>query len=235
MRHLSKKRRGSAVDAKADVYALGLILNEMFTNEVPQGTGFRKIVDVAPDFAYLDGIVELMIRQDPAVRPTIEEIKRELIARGKEFVAVQRLNSMKAEVVPETEVDDPVLRNPIRITRIDYHQPYLIYELSATPPPDWMMAFRDPRASHSSYMGKGPETFNFQKNQISVQLGGGENPEQMTLYAKQFVELANRRYGEIVTKKHLDTLRAQQAAQQRRIRDAEERQKMLERLSGIKL
>jgi serine/threonine protein kinase len=47
---------GKDVDQRADIYALGLILNELFTGEVPQGTGFRKIKDVAPSLAYLDGV-----------------------------------------------------------------------------------------------------------------------------------------------------------------------------------
>lgn len=33
--------RNSAVDHRADIFALGLILNGMFTGIAPQGTGFR--------------------------------------------------------------------------------------------------------------------------------------------------------------------------------------------------
>jgi len=32
-----------------------------------------------------------------------------------------------------------------------------------------------------------------------IALGGGETPEQMTIYKKNFVELANRRYAEVIT------------------------------------
>ena len=59
---------GKAVDQPADIYALGLILNEMFTGEIPQGAGFRKIKDAAPDFAYLDELVDLMMQQQPEQR-----------------------------------------------------------------------------------------------------------------------------------------------------------------------
>lgn len=34
--------RGKTVGMPADIYALGLILNEMFTGEVPQGSGFKQ-------------------------------------------------------------------------------------------------------------------------------------------------------------------------------------------------
>src|ERR1022692_90812 len=39
---------GRKVDERADIFALGLILNEMFTGEVPQGTGHKAVGSVAP-------------------------------------------------------------------------------------------------------------------------------------------------------------------------------------------
>lgn len=230
-----QRRRGHAVDSKADIYALGLMLNEMFTDTVPHGTGFRKVADVSPNFSYVDGLVELMLRHDPAARPSVEQVKRELIARGNEFVAVQRLNSLRSEVIPETEVDDPLIRNPIRITSINYYKPYLLYQLSAAPTHEWITAFRDPRAGFASYLGKGPDYFQFQSDKIQVPLGSGESPEQMTIYASNFVALANQRYTELITKKHREGLATQQRLQLQRIQEAEEREKMLARISGIQL
>lgn len=230
-----QRRRGQAVDSKADIYALGLMLNEMFTGTVPHGTGFRKVSDVSPNYPYVDGLVELMLRHDSAARPSVEQIKRELIARGNEFVAVHHLNSLKSEVIPETEVDDPLIRNPIRITGINYHKPYLIYQLSAAPTHEWIMAFRDPRAGFASYLGKGPESFQFRSDKFEVPLGGGESPEQMTSYARNFVALANQRYSELIAKKHRESLATQQRLQLQRIQEAEEREKMLARISEIQL
>jgi serine/threonine protein kinase len=133
---IEQKRRGQQVDSKADVYALGLILNEMFTGVVPQGTAFRKVSDAAPDYAYLDGLIDLMLRQDSSLRPSVSEVKRELIARGNEFLSVQRLNSLKSAVIPDAEVDDPVIRNPIQMVNLDYQEGTMIFTLSSAPPPN---------------------------------------------------------------------------------------------------
>lgn len=66
----------AVVDHLADIFSLGLILNELFTGEVIQGTGFKKIQDVSNSHAYLDEIVEKMANQNPSRRPKrIAEIK----------------------------------------------------------------------------------------------------------------------------------------------------------------
>jgi hypothetical protein len=74
-----QRRRHEEVGHRADIYALGLILNEMFTREVPQGAGYRTIGAVAPAFACLDPLVDRMIQQAPDARPgSIDEIRRAL-------------------------------------------------------------------------------------------------------------------------------------------------------------
>jgi len=84
-----------SADHRADIFALGLILNEMFTGEVPQGTAYKLIAAVAPHFGYLDPVVEKMIRQDPTERPSsIRAIKDELHMRGVEFVTRQKLDKI---------------------------------------------------------------------------------------------------------------------------------------------
>lgn len=53
---------GHKVTVAADIYALGLILNEMFTKAVPHGTEYLLIGGAAPGFGFLDTIVAQMIR-----------------------------------------------------------------------------------------------------------------------------------------------------------------------------
>lgn len=80
-----QRRKGASVSQPADIYALGLILNEMFTGEVPHGTSFRLISAVASEHAHLDAIVDQMIRQRPDDRPTISDIRKNLNAADPHF------------------------------------------------------------------------------------------------------------------------------------------------------
>ena len=58
-----QRMRGTEIDHRADIYALGLMLNEMFTALVPHGAGYKTIGAVAANYSYLDPIVERMIQQ----------------------------------------------------------------------------------------------------------------------------------------------------------------------------
>lgn len=225
-----QRSRGQQVDSKADVYALGLILNEMFTGVVPQGTGFRKVADAAPDYAYLDGLIDLMLRQDSSLRPSVRDVTRELIARGNEFLSVQRLNSLKSEVIPDTEVDDPVIRNPIQMANVDYQEGSMIFTLSSAPPPNWIMAFQNPRGNWSSFQGAGPQNFSFRGKEARVGLRPGVPPQQLVNHARSYIESANRQYAELVVGENRRRLTAEREQLRKRIEDEERRRKILSEL-----
>src|SRR6202158_4571963 len=227
---IEQKSRGRQVDSKADVYALGLILNEMFTGTVPQGTAFRKVEDAAPNYAYLDGLIDLMLRQDSSLRPSVADVKRELIARGNEFVSVQRLNSLKSEVIPDTEVDDPVIRHPIPLVAPDYQDGHLVLKLSYPPPPNWIMVFKNLRGSFSFFQGAGPGSFTFNGDIARVRLGSGVPPAQLLQHAKSYIESANRQYTELLVGEHRKRLAAEREQLRSRISEEERRQKILSEL-----
>lgn len=150
-----QRARGLQVDHRADIYALGLILNEMFTNEVPQGTDYKTIQSVAPEFSYLDDLVSAMLRQSPSARPqSIEVIKRELIGRKQEFVTRQRISELKATVVPVTDLDDPLIADPPRLVDFDWDQGTLTLFFQRPVNPKWIQALNN-MGGYRSVMGKG--------------------------------------------------------------------------------
>ncbi len=63
-----EQTRGDPVGPQADMFALGLVLNEMFTGLIPKAKGFKTIRDANPRYGYLDTLFDALFIQDPARR-----------------------------------------------------------------------------------------------------------------------------------------------------------------------
>ena len=151
-----QRSRGIEPDQHADIYALGLILNEMFTGEIPSGTSYKTIAKVASEYEYLDSMVEEMMRQSPQDRiGSIEEIKNQLIGRKNEFITRQRISEMKDTVVPVTELDDPLIADPPRLVNFDWNRGILTLFFQRPVNETWVWALQN-IGSYSSLLGKGP-------------------------------------------------------------------------------
>jgi serine/threonine protein kinase len=226
-----QRSAGSAVDQRADIYALGMILNEMHTGTAPHGTGFERIAEVAPEYVYLDDLVELMMRQKVEQRPSsVAMVKEELIARGHRFVELQKLDALKRQVVPESELNDPLVTNPVcpvSTEDYDYRNGTLTVRLNIAVNRKWEECFRRRATRFSANVSSAIIRFDGDRALISVTehfLQEGVN------FLKEYCALANEEYALVRKQEHQKELDTRRAALKRVVAETEARKKVLEKI-----
>jgi serine/threonine protein kinase len=183
------------VNHLADIYALGVILNGMFTKQILQGAGYVTIESVSPGFSYLDSIVAKMVQQRPQSRyQSVAEIKDDLIARGAEFVSRQKLDVLKETVIPVSQVDDPLVADPPRLIERDYKNGNLILKLSRVPNHQWVELFRSQGGNLQFIFGKEPRRWNYNNNGSFSIDAEARQVQELINHCKNYVERANQLY-----------------------------------------
>jgi serine/threonine protein kinase len=226
-----QRTRGMEVDHRADIFAIGLILNEMFTGEVPHGTGFKTIESVASDYSYLDALVVEMIQQSPRERyASIEIIKQQLKARGLEFIESQKLDKLKQKAIPVSDIDDPLITDPPRIIEADWNNGMLRLIFSCPLNQKWHYALCN-MGSYSAPWGKGPERFKIVGN---IAMIDAKSDEVQTIidYFKQWLPKANEVYKETIIR---EKRKEEEKERQRLKRQVEAEEERLRVLKSIRL
>lgn len=224
-----QRTRGKKIDKRADIYALGLILNELFTAELALGTNYKTIASVTSYYPYLDFLVEKMLQQDPASRYSdIDEIKKELIARGEEHVSMQKLSKLRDTVIPTSEVDDPLITDPMQIVDVYWDNNILSIELNHQPNPNWLWSLRN-MGGYPFLMGKEPNNFQFVEKSARISASANE-AQQVINFFKQWLPAANQLY-EKRLKQDLEAVeRKQREELQNRIKKEQERADVMRKL-----
>lgn len=214
---------GQKVDQKADIYALGLILYEMFTGMLLQGTGHRAIGSLVAEYSYVDSIIEGMIRQLPEERfASIDVIKQKLMAYKNDFVSRQRISQLTNTVVSLSEIADPLVTDPVKLTNVDYQKGQLIFILNHKPNSRWISVFH--AIGNFKYIPGliEPRLLNFQDNKAFIAVKFGEPDQGIVDLFKSYLAEANRSY-----RLQMETEQLQREdAERKRLRDElEEEQK----------
>lgn len=223
-----QKIKGADVNHKADIYALGMILNEMFTKTPPSGTDYKKVGDVNPDFVFLDNIINLMLSQSPKKRPeNIDSIKLQIGNNQKEFISRQKLSELKNRVIPKSELDDDLIDNPVKLVDVDYINNNLILKLNRLVNEKWIKAFNLPK-SHSYIPGYNLNKFNFYGDHAKIFIQVESTATRLAQHFKNYLVQANKNYKEMIVEENAFNERQQRQFRDEQIQEEEKRRRVIE-------
>jgi serine/threonine protein kinase len=163
-----QRSRGTPVAHQVDIYALGLMLNELFTGVVPHGTQYRQIEAVCPEFGFLNRIVSQMLAQSPAERPqTIADVKGRIQMYQFEAVSGQQLSKLDGTVIRSGEIDEPLAIEPPRLVGADWTRGVLTLMLDRPVTGPWVEALFN-MGSYRAVWSKPPQASTFSGSQATV-------------------------------------------------------------------
>lgn len=215
---------GIPVWVAADIYALALILNEMFTGAVPHGTNPKLIASVAEKYAFLDEIVSKMLRQAPSDRPnSIADVKGLVQRYQAEAVSLQKLSQIDGTVIKSAQVDEPLAEVPPKLINADWDGTTLTLKLDKPVNREWINALFN-MGSYSSVYGKPPQIFTFDGDQASVPALEHE-VQPLIDHFKSWLPLATFKLKETLERRaslheaqRKDQLRQEREAEEKRLR-----------------
>jgi serine/threonine protein kinase len=224
-----QRATGKAVGLAADIYALGMILNEMFTSNLPHGTEYESIGRRNPEFAFLDQIVARMMRQNPGERyDSIAEVKQAIARHQSEFLSLQKVSQIDETVIPDGEIDDPLALTPPKIVDADWGNGMLTLTMDRAIGRGWENALHHHMGGHSAVMGIGPERFQFRNGRTATVSVAAHSVQKVIDHFKAWLPRATAGY-----KNRLEQEAAQKKAElQRKLRN--ERRAEEERLQVIR-
>ena len=170
-----------------------------------------------------------MIRQSPQDRiASVEAIKDQLIGRKNEYVTRQKISSLKNTVIPVTELDDPLVIDPIRLVNIDWESNRLTLFFQQPVNNTWVWALHN-MGSHTSLWDKGPAAFSVSGNKAVITARENE-VEDIINYFQGWLPAVNRVYKERVQREKDEEEERRRMDLQQQISAQEARQRVLNKI-----
>jgi hypothetical protein len=167
-----------------------------------------------------------MLRQRPDDRPeSIGRVKRALIGHQQDYVTRQRLDTLRNEVVPTTQITDPLAITPLRVVDVDWVSGTLTLVLSDEVNRRWIQAFQSFRWKQAMAPPRG-----FAISGHSASITAPEHlTEQIIGEFREWLPLVTEQYRTLLE----NELRQQEARQREEMQAEQEQLERRRRLRGL--
>ena len=165
------------VGPAADLYAAGLILNEMFTGQIPQASDYMTISDVVPEYAYLDELFQLLYRQMPENRlQTAQDVLDQLDNLGFQNGYENEVYGTKQNI---DGLQAPAECN-LSLKNVSCENGILIFEMSEEVSMEWFGVLISADFPHQFVEGYNKDrVFLYYNGSLAMKLKGGETQETL--------------------------------------------------------
>ena len=200
--------KGGRALFQSDIYSAALILNEMFTGEVPNAAGYKTIGQCVPEYSYLDEVFKLIFRQNPEERLYPEDkIFTEMAARAaihRNNIELKRLHNI-ITASPKSSVVS------LHVSRKEYENGYLYFVFDENVPVEWLNILKQGAFNHSSVMGYDTDCVERESdNMLKMNIENIHNAESVKNIIGWFYE-----WVDVVNAKYLDLMRHRDCVEQR--------------------
>lgn len=170
--------KGEVATAQTDIYAAALILNEMFTGEIPQAGDYKTIASVTSDYAYLDEVFVQLFKQKAEDRLYPEDkILTEIKIRAEQHRRNQEKLRLQKVVDEVTSPDD----FNATVTKKEFINGSIVFTLDRELPYEWFQILSGGHlGSYTALMSYGPERLKKDgKYAISMPIYASESPNSI--------------------------------------------------------
>lgn len=160
--------KGGQAVYQTDIYAAALILNEMFTGEIPQAADPKTIASVAPEYAYLDNVFKELYKQNPYDRLYPEEkILTEIKVRAKQHQVNLQIEKLQTAV--NTFTDPEFFK--ISIVSKRYQDGKIVFVMDREIPREWFNIITEESFTHTALWRYGKDKLKMgNKNELCMPL-----------------------------------------------------------------